>query len=133
MSNTSHLTNTQIAELKGLLLNHEQATKTRLATIQDGKTRAEHARDVLQQDADDAPQRNSDREVDLTLNDQSIVALERIHGALARIESDDYGSCVECGCDIPYARLHIEPETQHCVPCKESWEKRTGVVTNRKL
>ena len=29
----------------------------------------------------------------------------------------------ECGCAIPFERLKIEPQTQHCVACKSRWEQ----------
>ena len=39
-----------------------------------------------------------------------------------------YGACSECGCDIPYERLKIEPQTEHCVICKGRWEQASGQV-----
>lgn len=41
----------------------------------------------------------------------------RIEAAFARMESGDYGYCVRCGDDIPYARLQIDPTTMLCLPC----------------
>ena len=41
----------------------------RFTTHTDGGRRAEHAHEVLQQDGDDAPQRDTDREVDLALTE----------------------------------------------------------------
>ena len=38
------------------------------------------------------------------------VALERLHTA-------DYGVCVKCGTDIPYAQLHADPDAMHCRDC----------------
>ena len=33
--------------------------------------------------------------------------------------------CIDCGNDIPQARLDIKPESVRCVECKEVWEKYT--------
>lgn len=45
------------------------------------------------------------------------VRAQRIKAALARIEADEYGYCVECGDEIPAARLEIDPTTPRCVQC----------------
>lgn len=37
--------------------------------------------------------------------------------ALKRIETHDFGYCMECGEAIPYARLLAMPETSYCVDC----------------
>ena len=47
---------------------------------------------------------------------QELAAVER---ALLRIESGDYGICVECGTEIPPKRLEILPYSDHCVGCAE--------------
>ncbi len=43
--------------------------------------------------------------------------LEQIEGALERIESGDYGICVECSGKIPKMRLQVIPYTPYCVKC----------------
>ena len=43
--------------------------------------------------------------------------LVRIEMALRRLESGDYGTCVECGEEIPDGRLAIDPMAEKCVGC----------------
>ena len=43
--------------------------------------------------------------------------LRRVSAALARIDSGDYGYCVECGETIPVERLKVDMAATHCVPC----------------
>lgn len=43
--------------------------------------------------------------------------LQRIDAALARIETDDYGYCLECGEEIAAKRLEIDPSASHCILC----------------
>ncbi|GHB17955.1 molecular chaperone DnaK [Pseudovibrio japonicus] len=43
--------------------------------------------------------------------------LQRIESALHRIKEDEYGFCLECGEDIPEARLRADPAALYCVPC----------------
>ncbi|MFV2053041.1 TraR/DksA family transcriptional regulator [Aliiroseovarius sp. YM-037] len=41
----------------------------------------------------------------------------RIQSALARIEEDEFGYCVECGDEIAPKRLDLDPTTTICVTC----------------
>lgn len=50
-----------------------------------------------------------------------LIAVRR---ALKRIESDDYGFCLQCGEDIAPKRLQIAPETELCLDCQALQEKR---------
>ncbi len=71
-------------------------------------------------------QRNVAREVDQALTDIDAADLTRINRALKAMADGSYGQCGECGCDIPFERLKIEPQTEHCVACKERWEKASS-------
>ena len=86
-------------------------------------TRAEHAREVLQQDGDDAPQRDADREVDFAVADREALELAAIDAALARLSAGRYGRCAECGDDIPFARLQLEPQALRCIACQAAAER----------
>ncbi|WP_051241487.1 TraR/DksA family transcriptional regulator [Azohydromonas australica] len=54
--------------------------------------------------------------------------LRDIDDARARIAEGSYGECVDCGCDIPYERLHAQPTAARCVDCQERWEKTHETV-----
>lgn len=43
--------------------------------------------------------------------------LQRIATALERIETGEYGYCVECGEEIPVRRLELDPAAPMCVQC----------------
>ena len=45
--------------------------------------------------------------------------LQRIEAALRRLDDGDYGTCVDCGEDIPAKRLAIDPTIARCVDCAE--------------
>jgi DnaK suppressor protein len=47
--------------------------------------------------------------------------------ALARLESGDYGTCVDCGQDIPPARLLAQPFAIRCIPCQARREHAAGL------
>ena len=129
----TRLNASQLAELQAVLLQRKADIDQRLQQFHDGQTRAEHARTVLLQDGDDAPQRSSDREVDLALSDMGAVDLARIQAALDRMDAGVYGVCDECGEEIGFARLQLEPQTAHCVRCKSRWEQETGKAVSHRM
>jgi len=49
--------------------------------------------------------------------------LHDIDAAIGRLEAGGAGVCVECGRDIPEARLLATPTVQTCIQCQERLEK----------
>ena len=47
------------------------------------------------------------------------IQLQRIAGALRRLDSGEYGLCLLCGDDINQARLEIDPASTRCIGCME--------------
>ena len=47
------------------------------------------------------------------------IEIQRIDGALARIEAGEFGYCVSCGVDIDPKRLQNDPTTPNCIDCAE--------------
>lgn len=116
------LTPAQCLVLQDVLLQRQRAVQAELALREGDATRVQHARDVLQQDGDDAPARAADREVDLALNDQEHHELAEIDAALQRLASGHYGSCAACGEAIPIERLRVQPQARRCLACETSAE-----------
>ena len=48
--------------------------------------------------------------------------LKRIELALARMDDDSYGDCLECGETIAYARLQAQPYAGLCIDCQSARE-----------
>jgi DnaK suppressor protein len=46
--------------------------------------------------------------------------------ALARMDAGSYGVCVDCGQQIPEARLQFRPEAARCVVDQERFEESEG-------
>ena len=115
----------QRALLQQLLQLRLHELDRRIAQRDAGGGRAGHAHDVLQQDGDDAPQREGDRQVDLARADREIEELGAVSEALARVHDADFGLCVDCGEAIPFDRLKLEPRALRCVGCERKYESAT--------
>lgn len=121
-----HLTAGQCALLQAELELRQKQLDGRLAAHHGGLSRAEHAREVLQQDGDDAPQRAGEREVDMALSDIETQELGAVSQALSRISAGHYGICADCAADIPFDRLKAEPWALRCVACETKHETVRG-------
>lgn len=60
--------------------------------------------------------RHAEMEADL---DEAV----EIDAARQRMADGSYGECELCGCDIPLARLQVQPAARRCAPCQEQWER----------
>lgn len=49
--------------------------------------------------------------------------IQEIRAALDRITTGQYGECIECGGDIQWERLRVEPEAARCLRCQQRWER----------
>jgi RNA polymerase-binding transcription factor DksA len=49
---------------------------------------------------------------------------DEVLAALARIDDNTYGQCVDCGHQIPDGRLDARPDAARCVGCQAKWTKR---------
>jgi DnaK suppressor protein len=119
---SKHLTAGQKALLESSLVQRLHQLDKRLVEHTQGLTRAEHAREVLLQDGDDAAQRKQEREMDLALTDIETQELGAVSDALRRLPGDAYGLCIACAGEIPFDRLKIEPWALRCVACESSRE-----------
>jgi DnaK suppressor protein len=57
--------------------------------------------------------------VTMRRNHLDYTQLRLINEALDRMESGDYGTCLDCEEDIPNKRLTALPWAQYCVSCQE--------------
>lgn len=56
------------------------------------------------------------------LRDREKYYLSKIDRALAKIETDEFGTCETCGDEISLKRLEARPVTTLCIRCKEEQE-----------
>jgi RNA polymerase-binding protein DksA len=64
-----------------------------------------------------------DRELDYSLEENAEHLLADIDAALQRIEEGTYGTCANCGTQIPEARLEALPWATTCIDCQRLRER----------
>lgn len=125
--NTHHLSRPQSDALRVLL-------EDRAAILRRELNQALHAPDDGEEAA--LPNRHADNEdegpADLQ-SDLDIANMERdakelvdIAAALERMAKAEYGTCIECGRHIAWARLQAQPHAKRCIHCEEARERATA-------
>jgi DnaK suppressor protein len=83
-----------------------------------------NAHQVLGDDSPEAEMISHDEE---HFADHETAMLHDIDTALGRLEAGGYGICVECGREIPEARLLATPAVQTCIECQQQLERERHV------
>ena len=55
--------------------------------------------------------------------EQSTLLLKLVSSALLRINSGNFGYCLQCGEPIAFARLDAQPFTPNCLDCQSATER----------
>ena len=90
-------------------------------------SRAEAASAHFGHPEDSPAQLATEKEIEFAIGEHEVAELEALDAALARIEAGTYGECVDCGVNIPVARLHVTPEAPRCIHCQEKYELKHPV------
>ena len=75
-------------------------------------------------DSKERAQQFENNEVVDALGNEARQEIAKISAALRRMESGDYGLCVECGEPIAVSRLDAYPYADECIDCAEFDEHR---------
>lgn len=62
----------------------------------------------------------------VALEERELAELNDIGNALARVAAGHYGTCTDCGADIPEARLRANPTALRCITCQSRQEAAHG-------
>ena len=57
--------------------------------------------------------------------------LRAVEAARQRMRSGEYGDCAECGTEIPFDRLAVQPTALRCAPCQHQFERTHSETSNR--
>jgi RNA polymerase-binding protein DksA len=108
----------QHAEIRRVLEEKKEELTTRLERIHANVRRGYNA------DSKERAKELEDNEVVDALGNEARQELRKISAALRRLDSGDYGICVECGQPIKKGRLEVYPYADECIECAEFDEFR---------
>lgn len=60
-------------------------------------------------------------------------AIQDVEAARARIADGSYGECIDCGGDIGFERLKVNPTALRCIRCQTMYEKTHGAGSTPSL
>ena len=63
-----------------------------------------------------------DREPEAAALERDVAELRDVESALDRLHTPEFGICMDCGADIPYARLQANPSASRCLGCQAKRE-----------
>ena len=108
---------------KSQLLAQLAESKLQLANLRGGNvSRAEASAEHFNHTEDSDAQLNSARDLEFAMDAHETDEQSQIMAALQRIEAGTYGMCVDCGVQIPVARLQVTPSAARCITCQEKLE-----------
>jgi DnaK suppressor protein len=117
------MTTRSTAPFKERLLAQREGLKEQLKTLRGGDIgRAEASAEHFGGHEDSTAQTNTARELEFALDARESDELNQVEAALRRIADGSYGQCIDCGVEIPSARLHAAPEAPRCIACQEKVE-----------
>lgn len=64
--------------------------------------------------------------LDIAEVQRDVAELRELDAARRRLEAGSYGLCIDCGAEIPAARLEAQPTALRCVACQTRAEQRGG-------
>ena len=105
-------------EIRDALIAKQQELTQRLENIKSNITRGRSA------DSQEQAQELENAEVVDALGNEARHELNLIAKALDQIKHDRYGDCVDCGKNIPTARLKAYPFAERCIDCATRAESR---------
>lgn len=106
-----------LEKIKQDLQTRQQALQVRLERITD------EVRSPLEADSEEQVVVRENQEVIDDLGNIARQELRRVTSALTRMDAGEYGICIDCGTEIPEARLQVNPFAERCVECEERHEQ----------
>jgi len=120
---TSHLAASERSELEAKLRARQRELRAEIANHlrHQDDPRLVGMRNRME-DTDDWAVADAMANMDIAAVSRDLAELTAVEQALARLAEGGYGECVDCGIEIPRARLAAYPAAKRCVSCQEAAE-----------
>ena len=106
----------------GRLRERAEEIEQQLASLRrEGDGRDSELADYDQHPGDQGTEMH-DQELDASREQMLDLELEQVKVAQQRLDEGSYGTCIDCGKDIPEARLEAIPEAIRCIEDQERYE-----------
>ena len=118
------LTPEQAKELKAAVEQRRAALQAEVGRDL-GKVRAVRGENLAGASADPGDESVASLISDLDQADASrdLSELRMLDAACSRFADGSYGTCIDCGGDIGFARLRVNPGAERCIVCQTQYEK----------
>lgn len=86
----------------------------------------EHPIDLFNREPGDSGDESVARalaDLNLANLDRHVQQLQDIEAAFKRFRTNQYGTCIECGCEIGFDRLLAYPTAKRCLMCQQQRER----------
>lgn len=117
-----HLTPADIAALRAALEARQIGLRADVRAVKDERSATPLTRDEVGDEGEVGEQRTRDA-VRSAEELRDTTELRDIDAALRRIDAGRYGVCIDCGNDIPLARLQAQPSAERCIACQQRHER----------
>ena len=119
------LTDSELAELARRL---DERRRTLLGEVRDEVKNTEDRElgaltGTLPGDAGDRSVAVTEADLNIALTDRHVEEIQDIDAAKARMRDGTYGTCIDCGGEIGFARLCAYPTAERCIQDQERVEK----------
>jgi len=120
----SELTAAQLAQLRAALDRREAELRDEVAAVERLAADASPANPQHQvEDAGEQGEHRTREAVRSAEQERDLDELRQIAAAKERMARGEYGECVDCGVEIAFERLEVQPAAARCIPCQERYEQ----------
>lgn len=109
---------TELLKQRAAMLQHEIAAALRRSGDESALGLANHLDEV----GDDAVA-DLESAIDVAEVERDARELREVERALTRVHEPEYGVCADCGEDIPFSRLSVNPVATRCAACQTRAER----------
>lgn len=117
------LTIEQRESLQALLEARAGELRNRIAGALDQRGDATLALANHAEETDDDAIVDQEASLDATLLERDVFELRAVMRALVRLHTPDFGVCVDCKENLPFARLQANPLATRCTACQTAHER----------
>jgi RNA polymerase-binding protein DksA len=107
--------------LRAAVLRREIAAALRRSGNEAAISLSNHLEEI-----DDQAVADLESSIEIAEIERDVRELREVERALGRLHEPDYGICVDCGSDIPFSRLSVNPTATRCIACQRRAESLLG-------